>query len=1394
MNFVQDTALLCATLTDSVRCAIINAFLADNGLARHQLESYDRAMEELLRQIILGEKNVIKAESKAPLNHHHEIEIVNYRIIPPTLKEVDGKIHPTYPSECKMRNATYAHTIVCDIEHKIFTNEYAHSIAHHTSDHSNIQQDNDDCNEEDEDENEDVDDPTLEVEHQEETRNNILIGVHRYYNVFLAEVPCMLRSKWCRLKDSPYLYDECPLNPGGEFILDGSRKVLCTQDTLRSNYPFIFVKKKEPKFSHVCEIRSRHEDKFRSTSTMTLHITRFRGDKNMPMIFVLPPYIQDKMPLPLLIRLLLPKCCTFNEMLTSLMYSARNCNEVDNVSGLTFAQIYEQVKKCLYNVLVAMDADSYLDLSYEDALDQMSLLLKPNPHIHSLQLGQNNANQIKQLKRKQAENIIYNEVLPHMGLERNDETKYSKFCFLAYSIRKLVSVCLGILQPDDQDDYTFKRVMCPGFIIASSFRTHFRNVMKNARGQIKKRLDTLVDYYVSVKNSGNDPLLHYTPSSILNFYVFNFDITKYMRFYRITEALNKHMKTGNFNTQQTGIQSTNADSINHAAKISINSMSNSSEQSSFNSNIQVGSNTTQTSVIGLNRQHAPMTSVGLISNLRIIVTHMNKQGKMIAPRLLHPSHFGFICASEASEGESCGLAKHMSISCIIRVGYHSSLIVDLISDPYCIERKRDVNTPRIIASLKEVHLSHKCSMIFLNGVILGFLMIPLMEYVQILKNFRRTGKLPILTSISHDECNVYVTCDHGTPMRPVFRLDKMKEIAQILYPIQKECHTEDFKFILTPNIQKAWRKLLEHNCIEYISKDEEKNIVIACWNHDVLNECWKNCITPWYFRHATQEMQEDWAQRYVPYQGKILKNELPQNSSASLIHYLKSVKKNCSFTHMELDAQACTLGIVAGSQVFSNQNNGTRTILPTSMYKQANAIFATNQLSLIDKTMSLLTYPQKPLVRTTVDRLPQTIPAGFNSLVVIGSFHGYDMDDATVANKASIERGQGRSYQVKYYSDTDNVNSQYQSNNTGEVTKFCNPIYHKINQNCNYKSLDDEERCVPKLGKFVDKQDVIIGKVRQKKKTNEVTHDMSTVIQTTNEYGRVIRVVTTTNPKTGNRIKRVGVGKMHLPEAGDKVCSRHGQKNVQSILCAEEDLPFGYNGMIPSFMVNPHGHPSRMTGGEIVEYVAALASGASGRYVDGTPYRFDVSRQDMKHLEKILCHTYGMVKCRMPMRCGMTGRLYDIPFFVGTKYMLWLRQQVESKMHAHGKGKKQSFNRQPTQGRREDGGYKWGEQERSNSAAHGAAAFLDEKMRVLSDGHRTFVCRTCANIAIPPIMDHNAPQELRAQFADKPYCLRCHRFGIAHTIETVDSSYGFQLTQREVAGMHLSLNTVYKDV
>ncbi|KAI9647456.1 DNA-directed RNA polymerase III complex subunit Rpc2 [Ciborinia camelliae] len=431
---------------------------------------------------------------------------------------------------------------------------------------------------------------------------------------------------------------------------------------------------------------------------------------------------------------------------------------------------------------------------------------------------------------------------------------------------------------------------------------------------------------------------------------------------------------------------------------------------------------------------------------------------------------------------------------------------------------------------------------------------------------------------------------------------------------------------------------------------------------------------------------------------------------------------NEATTHLEIEPFT-VLGAVAGLIPYPHHNQSPRNTYQCAMGKQAIGAIAYNQFSRIDTLLYLMVYPQQPMVKTRTIELIKydKLPAGQNATVAVMSFSGYDIEDALVLNKASCDRGFGRcqvfrkySTQLKKYPNRsqDRIADRQIGENGKPIAKHrvlgtdgVAMVGERINAGETY--LNKEAPSNPNssgIGSDYGANDMKPAPMGYKLPDHAYI-DKVMLSQTENE-STVIKVQT-------RQTRR--------PELGDKFSSRHGQKGVVGIIVNQEDMPFADSGVTPDIIMNPHGFPSRMTVGKMLELLSGKAGVINGSLEYGTC--FGGSNVDV--MGQILIDKGFSYSGKDFVTSGITGESLPAYVFFGPIYYQKLKHMVQDKMHSRSRGPRAILTRQPTEGRSRDGGLRLGEMERDCLIAYGASQLLLERLMLSSDAHEVDICETC---------------------------------------------------------------------
>ena len=358
-------------------------------------------------------------------------------------------------------------------------------------------------------------------------------------------------------------------------------------------------------------------------------------------------------------------------------------------------------------------------------------------------------------KRQFTLDVLQNDLFPHC------QTPKQKIYFLGYMTNKLLQASFDWIKGDDRDSYLNKRIDLTGTSLNNLFRNYFNKLVKDMEKQIIKEIKNgswrSKEDYLNIVNLTN--------------------IYKIIKSNTIENGFKRALSTGDF-----GIKHTNSNKVGVA---------------------QV-----------LNR----LTYIASLSHLRRVSTPVDKSGKLIPPRKLHSTSWGFLCPAETPEGQSVGVVKNMSYMAHITIHSNSNSLYDYII-PSILKIEDEELKPSFIYDKVKV---------FINGAWIGIAINP-EELYRELKEMKYKGIINIYTSIIFDYRlqEIRVCNDSGRITRPLLRVKNNNVLltSQIISDLKEN--------------KLSWDDLLisckiNDTVIEYVDPEEQSFSMIATKPKDII--------------------------------------------------------------------------------------------------------------------------------------------------------------------------------------------------------------------------------------------------------------------------------------------------------------------------------------------------------------------------------------------------------------------------------------------------------------------------------------------------------------------------------------------------------------------------------
>ena len=617
---------------------LIEAYFRGGHLAmtvRHQLESFNCFVEQQIPNTInmFNPVRIVSEKTYDPDARKYSLEVfvtfTNFRVQRPQIHENTGAVKLMMPHEARMRNFTYGANMTVDIRIKYIIRSGAKLSSEQTF-------------------------------HRE--MSGVLIG----------KLPIMLRSSVCILTDWPASEPtgECPLDPGGYFIINGSEKTCLGQERAAENTIQCYnTKKTNSRWDWTAEIKSVPDFKCISPKQITLYIASRNNGHGKPILIQIPR-IKNPVNIVTVFRALGVQS---DGAICDLIAPPSDCLSIKKIRLAFKASIVEAGPPVVV----------------DEALEQIALSAMYTPINLTKEEG---------LAKKKAftRTILKADMFPHCP------TPDEKLYFLAYMTNRLLRVSLGFDDVSDRDAYQNKRIDLCGTLLNNLFRNYFNKLVKDMQKQVNREINT--GSWRTSDDHGN--IINHT------------NIYKIIKSTTIETGLKRALATGDFGIKQTA-----------SSKVGV---------------AQV-----------LNR----LTYIGVLSHLRRINTPIDKSGKLIPPRKLHPTSWGFLCPAETPEGHSVGVVKNLSYMAHVTLPCDSTTIH---------QHTKPGVTP--CSKLTPADLANGVK-VFINGCWVGNSPDPLQLFIS-LREKKLKGIINVYASIVFDyrRKELRICNEAGRPCRPLLRV------------------------------------------------------------------------------------------------------------------------------------------------------------------------------------------------------------------------------------------------------------------------------------------------------------------------------------------------------------------------------------------------------------------------------------------------------------------------------------------------------------------------------------------------------------------------------------------------------------------------------------------------
>lgn len=650
---------------------------------------------------------------------------------------------------------------------------------------------------------------------------------------------------------------------------------------------------------------------------------------------------------------------------------------------------------------------------------------------------------------------------------------------------------------------------------------------------------------------------------------------------------------------------------------------------------------------------------------------LSNSGKHIGPRMVHASHRGYLCCTTTVEDEDAGLILQLACTATVSYMMNSNRIWYIIESnlPEGLFLPFAWPPPPSVLTNENI-----VSVFTTNGVMLGWVSDgqQLIDTVQYLCT---NGSISFQTTywFDKDQQNFHLQVDRGRIIRPLI---VVKNIPRLFETLRQHGISKTSPICSLP----VFRILRTNGCIQYLSPEQERTTT----------------------KIATRLTSED-----IKYQ---------------------------RYSHLEM-TDVAMISVTASLVTFFAHNQATRL---THWRPMSNQTISGKPCRDRGAPVShKLRYGQRPVVVSQMckDVFMHTEPCAMNMMVLIRP-KKHNQEDSLDMSRKSIELGLGVS------SSTQTYILQERGTTHRNMADQMGPPDHKVTVGLKAGAYSKvQANGLPKLRTIMEEEEVVIAcvtpcksfpassMVNAPKKNQKRKRDKSVVVRP-RQNGQVVHVSSTSRP--GSNMHKVKIQTTRKPQKGDKFSARHSQKGTIGQETKPENMAFIDGLGNADLEFSPHGFPSRMTVGMLIEMLfgsSALYTGDLDAFID--PHDLCKPLEERLNPAQEVFRKMGLHPKGLRVAYdGITGNEFNTMMFYGCVTYHKLHHEVVKKATARSKGPRQEITRAPTEnGRAKDGGQRLGNMEFENLHAHGVAEIVRERASTTADPHDMYLCKECGNVA-----------------------------------------------------------------